>query len=241
MIAQYLNNKNFLKRYLDNYALRQAIANMQLEKKEAEMVTQFEGNEEMEANIEGFDYIINSNPNKVTPYDLNEISYRVNNGFFQKGFRKTQVEVSKAKNFFPISAMQVPQAIYSLFDSYHNIWTDLPIYEKEARLHIEIVRIQPYEDGNKRSARILTSYNLCKQDKAPVIIPGRDTDEYFDYIDRYDVAGMTKYLENRSKEELQYMLNYYKKLVGDKIEESEPSSYTDDRDIKKYVFKRDEK
>ena len=214
MIAKHLTKKDFFNKYIESYALRQAIANMQLEKKDDEMISSFEGNIEMQNNIEAFKWLFYEAPEQVSPYDLNEVSYRINGGIYNKGFRKTQVEVSKAKKFFPLPAYQVPEAMYSLFNSYKNIWTDLPTYEKEARLHIELVRIQPYEDGNKRSARILTSYNLCSNNKAPVIIPGKDTDEYFGYIDNYDIDGMTKYLEKRSKLELEFLLGYYTSLCG---------------------------
>ena len=235
MIAQFLTNKDFLNKYLENYALRQAIANMQLENKDDDMVSTFQGNQEMINNIEAFKWLINGGEREITPYDLNEISYRVNGGIFNKGFRKTQVDVLKAKNFFPIKAYEVPTAIYNLFDNYKNIWVDLPIYEKEARLHIGIVRIQPYEDGNKRSARILTSYNLCSCNKAPVIMPGKDTDEYFGYIDNKDYDGMAKYLEKRSKIELEYLMGFYTNLCGDSIESNEDLN---DGDVKIYKLRK---
>ena len=214
MEKRYLTDEEFLKKYIESYALRQAIANMQLENKDVEMITTFDGNLEMENNIDAFKWIIENHPGRLSPYDLNEIAYRVNGEQFNKGFRTTQVAVARSMNIEPVSPKRLPEAMYSIFSAYRNIWRDLPVYEKEAKLHIEIVRTQPYEDGNKRSARILTSYNLYSQNKAPVIIPGKDTDEYFGYIDNYDVDGMTKYLENRSKLELEYIKEYYKKLCG---------------------------
>ena len=238
MIAKYLTNNNFFKKYIESYALRQAIANMQLENKDDEMITTFEGNLEMMNNIEAFKWIFKEGTDRLSPYDLTEIAYRVNGGEYNKGFRTTQVEVARAKKFRPLYARQIPQAMFSLFDTYRNIWSALPVYEKEARLHIEIVRIQPYQDGNKRSARILTSYNLCNQNKAPVIIPGRDTDEYFGYIDDYNVDGMTKYLEKRSKIELEFLMGYYTKLCGGVFGKSDQEP---EKDVKIYKFTRTEK
>ena len=81
--------------------------------------------------------------------------------------------------------------------------------------HIELVRAQPFEDGNKRTARILTNYNLCKQNKAPVIISGCETDKYFTFIDNYDADGFAKFLEEKSKQELEVMLELYMKICGD--------------------------
>lgn len=231
MEKRYLTDDEFFKKYIESYALRQAIANMQLENKDVEMITTFDGNLEMENNIEAFKWIIENHPDRLSPYDLNEIAYRVNGEQYNKGFRTTQVAIAKSKNIDPISPRRLPEAMYSIFSAYRNIWRDLPVYEKEAKLHIEIVRTQPYEDGNKRSARILTSYNLYLQQKAPVIIPGKDTNEYFGYIDDYDVEGMTKYLEKRSKLELEYIREYYRKLCG-----AEFGQRKDDK-TKIYTFK----
>ena len=232
MEKRYLTDEEFFKKYIESYALRQAIANMQLENKDVEMITTFDGNLEMENNIDAFKWIIENHPDRLSPYDLNEIAFRVNGEQYNKGFRTTQVAIAKSKNIDPVSPRRLPEAMYSIFSAYRNIWRDLPVYEKEAKLHIEIVRTQPYEDGNKRSARILTSYNLYSQQKAPVIIPGKDTDEYFGYIDDYNVDGMTKYLENRSKLELEYIKEYYKKLCG-----AEFGKRKDDK-TKIYTFKK---
>ena len=114
--------------------------------------------------------------------------------------------------------------VYSAFDSYHNIWLNLDTYEREARLHIELVRIQPFEDGNKRAARILTNFNLCYQNKAPVIITGSETDEYFGYIDDYDVEGMRKFLDKKSHEELNIMMDLYQSTVEPSAENGAMSS-----------------
>ena len=223
MIKEFLQDKEFFNSYIQNYALRQAIANMQLENKNSEMVTSLEANDELIDNMVAFKWIFEASPSRISPYDLNEIAYRVNGEQFGIGFRKTNVTVNKAKNFTPCSPSQIPEAVYSLFNAYRNIWTDLSPYEREARLHIELVRIQPYQDGNKRSARILTSYNLFSSDRSPVIIPGEETDEYFGYIDNNDVEGMAKYLERRSKLEYDFMVGSYNRH---NIKKSKTYTYT---------------
>ena len=81
------------------------------------------------------------------------------------------------------------------------IWNILPVYLKEAKLHIELVRTQPFEDGNKRTARIITNYNLVKQNRAPIIIEKEELDEYWNYINNYDVEGFTNFLKNKSQKE----------------------------------------
>lgn len=197
------------------YATRCAIGNMEMENRTD--ITLPDGTIEMYNNMCAFMNVIEKNPTKISPYDVIDIAFDVNKdiSYFNKGYRKTQVEVKMARNFFPIPARDIPMKMYSLFDTYHNIWNALSPYEREARLHIELVRIQPFEDGNKRTARILTSYNLCCQNKAPVVIDGSETEEYFTYIDNYNVEGFSKFLENKSREELLVMELLYKRVCGD--------------------------
>ena len=164
-------------------------------------------------NMEAFRKLFEENKDVISPYDIADIAFRVTNEMYQ-GFRKTQVEVRKAKNFYPIAASAVIPKMYSIMDNYYNVWNMLSAYEKEARLHIELVRTQPFEDGNKRTARILTNYNLCKQNRAPIIITGIETDKYFSYIDNYDIDGFTEYLKEKSKSELDVMMNLYKSICG---------------------------
>lgn len=219
MFAQNFKKESFYKKYIQLLAMRQAIANLQMEDAKMEMLDP-RRTQEMYNNIAAFEYILKAKPKKISPYDLIDVADLVNKdiGYYTKGFRKTQVDVNKAKNFFPIPAKEVPYKIYSTFDAYHNIWNTLPVYEKEARFHIELVRTQPFEDGNKRSARILTNYNLCHQNKAPVIIPAKDTDKYFGYIDDYAVDEMAKFLKEKSEEELEVMLTLYNNICGGTFE-----------------------
>ena len=218
MFAQFLKKGDFYDKYMRLYSMRQAMANLEMEDKETDMLSP-KRTQEMFNNVIAFENMLARNPEKISPYDLVDIAEDINTGLYTKGFRKTQVDVRKAKNFFPPSARELPQRMYSLFDTYHKIWLDLPVYEKEARFHIELVRLQPFEDGNKRSTRILTNFNLIKQNKAPVIISGDQTDEYFGYIDNYDVDGMTNLLKTKSQEELDIMLDLYKSINGDSFDE----------------------
>lgn len=233
MIAQFLQKDNFFKKYMQLYAMRQAIANLEMEDDQTEILYPMR-TQEMYNNISAFENIMNENPDRISPYDLINIANDVNMNlsFFDKGFRKTQVDVRKATKFFPPSARNVPSCIYSLFDSYHNIWINLPVFEKEARFHIELVRIQPFEDGNKRTARIITNFNLCKQNKSPVIISGKDTDKYFGYINDYNVNDFAKFLEEKSNEEFKIMTDLYQSICGGTFDN--PLDNRSEEDVKLY-------
>lgn len=136
--------------------------------------------------------------------------------YFDKGFRKVGVEVRGAP-FFPPNAKDVIPEIYNLFDCYYNVWNILPVYEREARFHIRYIHIHPFEDGNGRTGRILTSYNLCNQNKAPIIISSRERKKYFSYINNNDIDSLALFFEKKSKEELEVMLDLYKSICGDAI------------------------
>lgn len=246
MITKFFNNNTFKNAYLQLFITRFTIGNLEMEDKYTEL-TSPNRSVELYTNMQAMQKILDSNPKKVSPFDLIEVADIVNNGCYTKGFRHTQVDVKSAKNFFPINPKQLPQAIYSLFNAYHNIWTDLDIFEKEAKFHIELVRLQPFEDGNKRSARILTSYNLLKSDNAPIVISESQTDEYFKYIDEYDVQGMANLFRKSSEDELSVMnelaFNIGVNLDDVPTDDSDIKIYEkpkEDSDIKLYEFKNKE-
>lgn len=80
------------------------------------------------------------------------------------------------------------------------------------------MRLQPFEDGNKRTSRIITSYNLWRQNRAPIVIFGEENNAYFDFIDNYDIDGFSKFLEKKSKEELEVMLQLYQSICNGSFE-----------------------
>lgn len=230
MFAEFLNRDEFFEKYMLNLATRMAIGNVEMESSPGTISEQYL---DIYNNIDAFTYLVNGGIDKISPLDIKKCAKIINNGIYDD-FRKTAVEVKKAKNFFPIDAKMVIPQMYNIINNYYNVWNILPVYLKEAKLHIELVRTQPFEDGNKRTARILTNYNLCKQNKAPVIISGCETDKYFSFIDNYDVDGFTKFLEDKSKQELEIMLILYKKICGDESFNTSSS----DRNSIPYVYKK---
>lgn len=207
MFAEFLKKDNFYYNYIKHYATRMASTNVKMEEiaktKKEQTINIYE-------NIISFIKLIDQNK-EITPFDLIEVADNINKTQgIAKGFRKIQVDIKKA-DFFPIAPYMVPQAVYSLFDNYNNTWKDLNVYEREALFHINLVRIQPFEDGNKRTARIITNYNLVKQNRAPIIIEKEELDEYWNYINNYDVEGFTNFLKNKSQKEFKEMIYVYEK------------------------------
>ena len=85
------------------------------------------------------------------------------------------------------------------------------------------MHIHPFEDGNKRSGKIILATNLCKQGYPPIIITKVDLDEYYGYINNYDYDGFADFLRQRSKVENNTMCGFYKSLHNMPVyEEIEP-------------------
>lgn len=101
--------------------------------------------------------------------------------------------------------------------------------------HIKFIRIHPFEDGNGRTGRIITSYNLCKSNKAPIVINSSEREKYFKFINENDVDSLANMFEQKSKEELEVMIELYETICGNEIKTIETLN---DEDIKIYELIR---
>ena len=82
-------------------------------------------------------------------------------------------------------------------------------FEYEARLHIRLLHIHPFEDYNGRTARTILTLNLLKNGHAPVILSPENKKEYVSYIENSDYYGLRDFLRSESKkEEINMMLLY---------------------------------
>lgn len=234
MFAEFLTQNEFFDEYIKLYATRFTMGSLRIEDNETDLTSKKRAIE-LYNNMKAFTKLIKENPSKLTPYDVIDIADIVNKNlkFYDKGFRKTQVEVRGA-TFTPTIPSLVTPEMYSLFDCYNNVWNILNPYEREARFHIKFIKIHPFEDGNGRTGRIITSYNLCKSNKAPIIINSRERSKYFKYISENNVDSLALMFEKKSKEELEVMIELYKTICGDEIK----NSILNDGDVKIYELSR---
>lgn len=234
MFAEFLTQNEFFDEYIKLYATRFTMGSLRIEDNETDLTSKKRAIE-LYNNMKAFTKLIKENPSKLTPYDVIDIADIVNKNlkFYDKGFRKTQVEVRGA-TFTPTIPSLVTPEMYSLFDCYNNVWNILNPYEREARFHIKFIKIHPFEDGNGRTGRIITSYNLCKSNKAPIIINSRERSKYFKYISENNVDSLALMFEKKSKEELEVMVELYKTICGDEIK----NSILNDGDVKIYELSR---
>ena len=104
-------------------------------------------------------------------------------------------------------AKEIPIKMQELLYKYYNEWKGLDPFEREARFHIDFIRIHPFEDGNHWTIRLLLAYNLLKQGIAPAVITS-DLEEYYgEYRNNKDYLGMANILKIQSIKESEILKN----------------------------------
>ncbi|MDD2469843.1 MAG: Fic family protein [Bacilli bacterium] len=161
----------------------------------------------LEGNINAVNYLYkNEEIINLYPHHIQQAAAHINDAMgIAYGYRKTAVAINRDVSFAPAPAQSIPSKMMSLLDNYHNIWNVRDIFEREALLHIKLVRIQPFEDGNKRVAQFITGYNLFRNGYAPIIIAEADKEKYLSFIDNDDVGGFASFIKEKTQEELEYI------------------------------------
>ena len=101
MFAEFLKQNEFYQKYMQLFTFRFTVGNLEMEDSKTE-ITDSNRAIEMYNNMNAFMKLIERNPDKLTPFDVIETADLVNKNieFFQKGYRKTQVDVKKQNIFF---------------------------------------------------------------------------------------------------------------------------------------------
>lgn len=163
--------------------------------------------------LNAFKYVLKIKNHPLTIWEIQNIGELINENEDISGtFRKINVSAGSKAMFTPVSYKEIINRLYYLLNSYKNIWCDLDVFEREAMFHIEFMRIHPFEDGNKRTAKTILNRNLIYQDMAPVIIEDEETDLYYKFINEQDYIGFAEFIRNKSENELTTMVGLYKML-----------------------------
>lgn len=216
IFEKLLSNPEFKEQYLLAYLDRFVYNVTDLEKD----LTQEKRKEAIESLLEAFHYLMQSDAPKISPLDIIKVGDCVNKDSGIEGFRKIKVSAGRYAEWTPVPVSSIYYYLYSLLNNYYNVWTDRDVYEKEAEFHIDLMRIHPFEDGNKRMSKIVMNANLVKQNYPPVIITENDTEIYYKFINNRDVEGFSRFLKERSLQELQTLISYYKVAHNIPITES---------------------
>jgi Fic family protein len=212
----FCDDSNFINEYLSLYNSRFTSGSLAVEYSEEN--TSSKKAMEFYNNLEALKYAMSCDKDSISHYDIIEIAGIVNgkNSVFKKGYRNTNVEIRGA-TWLPSEAKDVPYKTMSLIDCYRNVWKDLDIFTREARFHIELIKIHPFEDGNGRTARILMAANFLMNDIPPVIISSLDRHDYFQYITNDDYDGFAEFLRSKSLEEASVMRQLEEQLNAEPV------------------------
>lgn len=79
--------------------------------------------------------------------------------------------------------IDVESKMLELRDKYENEWQELTVFERAANLHMSIINIHPFSDGNGRCARLIMNYELIKNNYPPVLINESQKISYYAMIE----------------------------------------------------------
>lgn len=206
MFLELLDKDNeFYTKFLRSFSARSACSSIGIESDDDEF--DFSNSILITNYMDAFDYTFSLE--EIRSYNLLDIIKLLTDSEYDN-YRKTDVMVngSNRKRCLP---RNIRMEILNLFDNYNNVWSLIEDpYLKEAFFHIKFLMIHPFGDGNGRMARLITSYNLCNNSLAPIIITKNEKKEYCKYIENYDYQGLANLFRRKSMEELKLMIRLFK-------------------------------
>ena len=212
-----IQDKEFAKEYFDYFLDRFVYSMADVEEKD----NNTERKEMIENLLLAFKTAISFQTEKLGTVEIQKIANIINNKDGIADFRKINVSAGTKATWTVTPPNRIYFEVYSLLNNYYNVWSALEdIFEKEAMFHIAFMRIHPFEDGNKRVSRLLLNLNLMKAGYPPVLITEEETDEYYQYINDYDIKGLTKFLSHKSYYESVGIIFFYKAIKDIPINQS---------------------
>ena len=211
-------NSNFRSRYFEMLKCRLAYGNLELEGI-GDNLTDPMQSMKIYNQLDAINYIFNQDDSEeLQPVEfmnmLCNVAKKATGGEINN-FRTTKVMVM-GSNVERSKPSMIRMDLYSLIQDYNycikNCKSIDELYEIEAQFHIRLLRIHPFEDGNKRTSRIVLVHNLCRHNLAPCVFSKEMQREYCDYIENYDVKGLASLIKRLSEKELQTMLALYRNL-----------------------------
>ena len=116
---------------------------------------------------------------------------------------------------YPIEKPQnIKRKMQELLSKYYGEWTNLDIFEREAKFNIEFLRIHPFEDENGRTSRLILNYNMIREGHAPILIPVELRERYFKARNEEDIFWIKEMFKKESLKELtalDILINEYEK------------------------------
>ena len=206
----YLKDPIFYQRYIKNLNNRLIYSNNRLELSHKEMddLYDYANVSTLDDNYEAFNLLLEKLNSKEERPLTQELIIKVANiinrnaMYISNGYRKGGDDVAFDEKYPIEQHKNIEEKMQELLDKYYGEWSKLDIFEREARFNIEFLRIHPFEDGNGRTSRLLLNFNLLRQGHAPVLIPVKKREEYFDARNKEDVNWIRELFEKESENEL---------------------------------------
>ena len=202
---KYLQDREFLKKYLQHLNDRLIYSNNRLD---SNIAHDNAHKETLSDNYEALTILFNKLYTKeekpLTESLIKEVANTINKHaiYISDNYRKLG-EGIKFKDKYPITSPQnIEKEIKELLYKYYNEWNNLDIFEREALFNIEFLRIHPFEDGNGRTSRLILTFNMLSQGHAPILIPESTREEYFDARNEENVLWIKNLFEQESQNEL---------------------------------------
>lgn len=213
---QLIADEDFRKFYYDFFLDRFVYSIEDLEKSENDKKRQ----KMIGALLEAFNLAFSYKDTFLSTIEIQKLANIINSEEGIANFRRINVDPGTKANWEVTPPNRIYLEIYSLLNNYYNVWSGMAdVFEKEASFHINLMRIHPFEDGNKRVSRLLLNVNLMNAGYPPVVIMESETDMYYQYINNFDVKGFTEYLKQKSYEEAFNIIFLYKSYKNIPIKE----------------------
>ena len=154
------------------------------------------------------------NPKPITKDLIKDIHFCLNDGLLEKNklgiFRNEPVSIKGTEYLPPIDRNYINSEIDFLLHQYNKINNP---FEKAIYIHCNFAYIQPFYDGNKRTARILQAITLANEDIMPLISKEKFIANYLDAVLKYYESGNYKdyidFFKKAYKEQYNYLINFY--------------------------------
>lgn len=128
---------------------------------------------------------------EVDVLDLHEIFYRAIDAEEAGEYRKVKVYITGSE-FTPPSPSRVPRLMKEMFRQTKELRKTLHPVALAAWLHLQLVTIHPFVDGNGRTARLLMNLALIQAGYPLAIVPPIRRQEYMWTLQREQMGRVTK-------------------------------------------------
>lgn len=104
-------------------------------------------------------------------------------------------------SYVPPKWQEIEKELDTLFKWYKAESRKLHPLELAALIHLKIISIQPFVDGNSRLSRLLMNWILWKKNYPPIDIPIEDLENYYNALDTYQIEKNEKSFVNYIKKQ----------------------------------------